>query len=902
MTSSGNRHTDEKRLLDIAAALADSHRIDWESAAADACTTGGVIENLRSIERLGDAFREAGVGVSVTVAGADEDRAPLFTWGHLQVERSLGKGGFGDVYVARDPALDMEVALKLFRRHESNFHLDEARRLARVRHPNVLTVHGAAIHDGTPGLWCDFIHGKTLDTVLAEQGPMGAVEVGRIGVALGRALAALHEAGIIHGDVKASNVMREQGGRIVLMDLGAGRLVGATPGPIYATRSVTAPEVLTGQPPSTAADIYSLGALLFRLFTHSNPRDGSACLRDLRPDIPVGLTQLVEQALCDDPVSRPTAVTLADAFRQMRVEAHTTGASELRRRKAWFVGAGAFMVVGTIFGLWKAGWLTPAAERPLRVSGQQSVVSSRGSVRQAAFSPDGGRIAFVGDESGRPQVWVQDRAGGQRRRVTDATANVAWPTWTPDGARIVYTEWGKIQSVSPDRSDVITLTQGWNAHVGPRTGRLLFERGEEIWIADHDGGHAGRLTGIPERETRISERLPVFSPDESHIAFMHGADRPWGDVWVIPATGGTARQVTVAGAAVGRLVWTPDGRRIIFPSRIGGRVALRQVDVRRAMGDGPRQAEPLLLGEGEDTDPAASPDGRSLLFTSTRSNYSITTLDLATGTERTLRESREHLVNPSFSNDARRIAFFGWGHDGELHVYTMAADGGQVFQVTAGAGEDGESTFPVWSADDRELFFYRVTPERSWRRISASGGRSIEVRRGWSATEQHMIRLDTSGQRAVYTWYERNVARATRIIDLASGEERSFHHLLRLPSFTPDGRWIIGMDAAPHPNAIQGPLVACPIQPGSCRPLAASASYSKASADGATVYFQRPAGSYNSCELWSVAIDGTNLKRLHAFTTDGPWIPSFDVDPSRNIVLQRFLPGQHELWLAELWR
>ena len=216
----------------------------------------------------------------------------------------------------------------------------------------------------------------------------------------------------------------------------------------------------------------------------------------------------------------------------------------------------------------------------------------------------------------------------------------------------------------------------------------------------------------------------MLSPDESHIAFMHAADRPWGDVWAIPATGGTARQVTVAGAAFGRLVWTPDGRRIIFPSRIGGRVALRQVDVRGAMGDGPRQAEPLLLGEGEDTDPAVSKDGRSLLFTSTRNNYSITTLDQATGTERTLRESREHLVSPSFSNDGRRIAFFGWGHDGELHVYTMAADGGQVFQVTAGAGEDGESTFPVWSADDRELFFYRVTRPLVATDLREAGGAS----------------------------------------------------------------------------------------------------------------------------------------------------------------------------------
>ena len=164
-----------------------------------------------------------------------------------------------------------------------------------------------------------------------------------------------------------------------------------------------------------------------------------------------------------------------------------------------------------------------------------------------------------------------------------------------------------------------------------------------------------------------------------------------------------------------------------------------------------------------------------------------------------------------------------------------------------------------------------------------------------------MIRLDTSGQRAVYTC-ERNVARATRSSISRAARSGAFITCFAFRHLLPDGRWIIGIDAAPHPDAMQGPLVACPIQPGSCRPLAASASYSKASADGATVYFQRPAGSYNSCELWSVAIDGTDLKRLHAFTTDGLRLPSFDVDPSHNIVLQRFLPGQHELWFAELLR
>src|SRR4029077_3080841 len=99
----------------------------------------------------------------------------------------------------------------------------EGRLLARVRHPNVVTVYGVAAHEQRVGLWMELVRGATLEQQLGAHGPLSAREAALIGIDLCRALAAIHAAGLIHRDVKAQNVMREDGGSIVLMDLGTSR-------------------------------------------------------------------------------------------------------------------------------------------------------------------------------------------------------------------------------------------------------------------------------------------------------------------------------------------------------------------------------------------------------------------------------------------------------------------------------------------------------------------------------------------------------------------------------------------------------------------------------------------------------------------------------------------------------
>jgi serine/threonine-protein kinase len=239
--------------------------------------------------------------------------------------KKLGDGAFGDVYQAHDTQLDRDVALKLLKPWRSPADttprlLAEARMLARVRHPNVAAVYGAGEHDGRAGLWMELVRGANLEDLLEARGSMSACEAALVGLDLCRALSAVHAAGLVHRDVKASNVLREVGGRIVLTDFGAGHLRGLEPTrQVAGTPVYVAPEVLAGSEATALSDIYSLGVVLFRLVTLDYPRRGdrlcnlpqapsvstATSLRDLRPDLPDAFAEAVERALAFDPAARP---------------------------------------------------------------------------------------------------------------------------------------------------------------------------------------------------------------------------------------------------------------------------------------------------------------------------------------------------------------------------------------------------------------------------------------------------------------------------------------------------------------------------------------------------------------------------------------------------------------------
>ena len=303
----------DDELADLAEAILQGRTIDWLAVEAGASPEARpLIEQLRLLTDL--------VAVHRRLPPAEPPRQ----WAHLSLLERLGAGAFGEVFRAWDPRLDREVALKLISDVENDSatlsQFEEGRLLARVRHANVITVYGAERIGNEVGIWAELIHGRTLEQWIREQGPLGASEAAAVGVDLCRALAAVHAAGVLHRDVKARNVMREDGGRIVLMDFGAGRKSGsssradtATGTPLY-----LAPELLENSSATEQSDIYSLGVLLFYLVTGSYPVQGHSVdelraahregrrqrLRDARPDLPELFINSVERALEADPAAR----------------------------------------------------------------------------------------------------------------------------------------------------------------------------------------------------------------------------------------------------------------------------------------------------------------------------------------------------------------------------------------------------------------------------------------------------------------------------------------------------------------------------------------------------------------------------------------------------------------------
>jgi hypothetical protein len=186
---------------DLASAIADGTAIDWASAESRAATTPcAVMRELRLLESVASLHRglhEPGAAVS---SGGPPAFAPGGTfprmWAHLRVLEPIGRGAFGTVYRAWDTRLDREVALKLqSNRPGAASAIHEGRALARVRHRNVVTIHGAEQIGTDVGLWMEFIHGRTLHQALAQSGTFEPAHVAAIGVELARALSAVHDAG-----------------------------------------------------------------------------------------------------------------------------------------------------------------------------------------------------------------------------------------------------------------------------------------------------------------------------------------------------------------------------------------------------------------------------------------------------------------------------------------------------------------------------------------------------------------------------------------------------------------------------------------------------------------------------------------------------------------------------------
>lgn len=259
--------------------------------------------------------------------------------GRYSLDREIGRGGMGIVYLARDVSLDRPVAIKLFppdlaRIPEARARfLREARTAARLSHPHIVPVHAVEEAGSFVFMVMTFVDGESLTQRIARTGPLSPRDASRLIREVAWALSHAHAQGVIHRDVKADNILLETGtgsGRALVSDFGIATSLADGDGiEVTGTPAYMSPEQATGSPLDGRSDLYSLGVVGFLALAGSLPFDGPTPadtlalhlrapvprLHPKAPGAPARLCALVERCLAKDPESRPqSAQSLADAL------------------------------------------------------------------------------------------------------------------------------------------------------------------------------------------------------------------------------------------------------------------------------------------------------------------------------------------------------------------------------------------------------------------------------------------------------------------------------------------------------------------------------------------------------------------------------------------------------------
>jgi len=423
---------DPEVLSSVAASISDGALIEWEKVSRQVKHgDDSVLDELRVLEQIAKFHQDAQQGSTSGPGVADDEPADPARWAHFIILGRIGRGSFGNVYRAHDTKLQCDIALKLMRDGSDSLAnvsriLKEARLLAKVRHPNVVSVYGADQIGGRVGLWMELVRGTTLEDLLQRQGTFGAREASVIGLDMCRAVAAVHRAGLIHGDIKAHNVMREEGGRNVLMDFGAGKdldldflraYIGGADD-FAGTPLYLAPEVFTGSSRTKTTDVYSLGVLLFRLATKRYPVEGETRadvnaahqrhtrthLRDVRPDLPDEFVAIVERALDPDPGKRFQTAGAFEIALARFLGAPAENVDNGRVRPRAFPIALAAVMVGIMIGAPVYYWRAPRTQVATEAPAAATTPSPAAPSSTAAYTIDAGLylVSDTGDVKLRP--------------------------------------------------------------------------------------------------------------------------------------------------------------------------------------------------------------------------------------------------------------------------------------------------------------------------------------------------------------------------------------------------------------------------------------------------------------------------------------------------------------------
>jgi DNA-binding beta-propeller fold protein YncE len=497
--------------------------------------------------------------------GATDDPAIGSTLAGYRLDALIARGGMGVVYRATHLALERPVALKVIARQfagDEAFRdrfLRESRLAARLDHPAVVPVLDAREEDGELIVAMRLIGGGDLRKRIEASGPLPPAEAIALLGQVADALDAAHAAGIVHRDVKPHNILLE-GERAYLTDFGLAKALGdsgvLSGTSVVGTVEYMSPEQWRGEQVGPAADVYSLGCVLYESLTGVVPYARRAS--DVEPAMPQGLDAVIERAVAKDPAERyATAAELIEAARERQgaAPARTQVLSEAPDRPTLPLAEGRpernrglgrwRRPAAAVFLAWLLAGLAAVAATVLGVSfftGDDVSVSDPIAVGNPPL-----RLA-VGPET----VWVTSAADGTLSGIDQETEEVRSRMRIGRGVSGVAIGAGSVWVSNPRTGDVLRIDPiervTARIPVGGRPGAIVFGGGR-VWVADDEG--AG-VTGINPAGNRVFKRgLP---PHVAPLRLAVGA----GAVWVSSASTGTVRRIDLSTAIPGAPI--PAGR------------------------------------------------------------------------------------------------------------------------------------------------------------------------------------------------------------------------------------------------------------------------------------------------------------------------------------------------------
>jgi len=663
----------------------------------------------------------------------------------FEILGSLGAGGMGEVYRARDTKLGRDVAIKIL---PPAFTSDpdrlarferEARMLAALNHPNIGSIYGLEDADGIRALVLELVEGETLAERVAR-GPIPLKDALPIARQITAALEAAHDKGIVHRDLKPSNVALTRDGQPKVLDFGLAKAsagdhatgarsqaptmtIGATrEGIVLGTAAYMSPEQARGHAVDTRTDVWAFGCVLFEMltgtpaFARENVSDTIAAILEREPDwgrLPRATSERIRRLLLQC-LQKTVGKRLQD-ITEARHEIEEALAHKRSTPSQLTITAAVLTILAAVV------WLIRGREAPDTMLHPIPLTSFLGSQDWPSFSPGGDQVAFSwdGDRQDNFDVYVKRIGSGPPLRLTYDPAIDMRPAWSPDGNTIALlrvSKSGRLAVVlipplgGPERvvTEVAQQTDRASLAWSPDSKWLVIfdqpvQKPAGLWLLSVETGEQRQLTSVP---VGVSDEAAAIAPDGRALGFTRLVAPNSSDLYVLALDQdlrprGEPRRLTYDNEVIWGLAWTGDGREVVFSSGSPGNLQLWRLTTAK-------DSRPTrLFDQGEVLNVAIAPRSNRLVFVRSRREMDIYRVELSSsGTE--ARGSMPLIASsrldrfPSYSPDGKKIAFVSL-RSGNWQLWVSDSDGTNPVQMTS--FQSGEVAFPTWSPDGRQIGF-----------------------------------------------------------------------------------------------------------------------------------------------------------------------------------------------------